>query len=374
MAAEDASDDADATGAPDTARNHGTQERTGWRQGSGIRGIGIGIKKPEIPRGWWKWVTLLLLVAQNSATSIVTGISRTPVAGGGPLYTSSVAVLLAEFMKLPICLAIIAFDTGGMGNMARSVWQEVFVNWRDTLSMAVPALCYSLQNLLFFVALSHMSAPAYQLWSQTKTLCTALFFVTYLKGKLRWNQWVSLALLSAGVGWVQGGDAASASASLLGIGAVLASSLLSGFANVYLEKRIKRQDTTIWVRNVQLGLFGIPQSASLLLADRARISSLGLFAGFGPLVWGVVALKAAGGLLVAAVVKYADNILKTFATALAIMLTCVFTPASITPRFVQGVTVVLLSLPLYNDRIVDKIIGFFGNDDKTIEGSKAAGM
>ena len=48
---------------------------------------------------------------------------------------------------------------------------------------------------------------------------------------------------------------------MLGIGAVLASSILSGFANVYLEKRIKRQDTTIWVRNVQLGLFGIPWSS-----------------------------------------------------------------------------------------------------------------
>merc|ERR1712106_1057575 len=127
----------------------------------------------------------------------------------------------------------------------------------------------------------------------------------------------------------------------------LASSVLSGFANVYLEKRIKRQDTTIWVRNVQLGLFGIPQCASLLLADRARISSLGLFAGFGAQVWGVVALKA-------------------LAPALAIMLTCVFTPASITPRFVQGVAVVLLSLPLYNDRIVDKLVGFFRP-----EGSKA---
>ena len=81
----------------------------------------------------------------------------------------------------------------------------------------------------------------------------------------------------------------------------------------------------------------------------------------------MVALKALGGLLVAAVVKYADNILKTFATALAIMLTCVFTPSSVTPRFVQGVAVVLMSLPLYNDRIVDKIVGFFRP-----EGSKAA--
>lgn len=332
-----------------------------------LRGIGKGIKKPLVPPATWKWITLALLVVQNSATSIVTGASRVPRAGGGPLYTSSVAVLLAEIMKLPICLTIIAWDTGGMRAMARTVWQEVFVNWRDTLSMAVPALCYSLQNLLFFVALSHMTAPAYQLWSQTKTLCTALFFVTYLKGKLRWNQWLSLALLSAGVGWVQGGDSASATANLLGIGAVLASSILSGFANVYLEKRIKRQDTTIWVRNVQLGLFGIPQSASLLVPDWGRVSSLGLLAGFGPQVWGVVALKALGGLLVAAVVKYADNILKTFATALAIMLTCVFTPEKITLRFIQGVAVVVLSLPLYNDRIVTSVLDFFRP-----AGSKAA--
>ena len=86
---------------------------------------------------------------------------------------------------------------------------------------------------------------------------------------------------------------------------MLLSSLLSGFANVYLEKRVKRTSVSIWMRNVQLGLFGIPQSASLLLAPatKAAVASHGLFVGFDPLVWSVVALKAIGGLLVAAVVK-----------------------------------------------------------------------
>ena len=98
---------------------------------------------------------------------------------------------------------------------------------------------------------------------------------------------------------------AAASAQLLGVAAVLLSSLLSGFANVYLEKRVKRTTVSIWMRNVQLGLFGIPQSASLLLAPatKAAVASHGLFVGFDPLVWSVVALKAIGGLLVAAVVK-----------------------------------------------------------------------
>ena len=104
-----------------------------------------------------------------------------------------------------------------------------------------------------------------------------------------------------------------------------------------------------------------------MLPDLGRVSSLGFFVGFGPQVWGVVALKALGGLLVAAVVKYADNILKTFATALAIMLTCVYTPEKITPRFVQGVGVVLLSLPLYNDRVVTRALDLFRP-----AGSKAA--
>ena len=105
---------------------------------------------------------------------------------------------------------------------------------------------------------------------------------------------------------------------------------------------------------MQLGLFGIPQSASLLLAPatRAVLAQHGLLVGFDAQVWGVVTLKALGGLLVAAVVKYADNIMKTFATAIAILITCLVSPAGITPRFLQGMALVIASLPLYNERLV----------------------
>ena len=78
----------------------------------------------------------------------------------------------------------------------------------------------------------------------------------------------------------------------------------------------------------------------------------GVFHGFTPLVWGVVASTAGGGLLVAAVVKHADNILKTFATATAIVFTCVFTSVITrtlpSARFLQGMTLVLCSLLTYN--------------------------
>ena len=84
-----------------------------------------------------------------------------------------------------------------------------------------------------------------------QTLFTALFFVTYLGRVLKRQQWLALVLLSAGVGLVQYQEAmagvASAAAAgasgavgmsavTVGVLAVLASSLLSGFANVYFEK------------------------------------------------------------------------------------------------------------------------------------------
>ena len=141
---------------------------------------------------------------------------------------------------------------------------------------------------------------------------------------------------------------------------------------------------TLIIRYIRYTLL-VPQAAALMLADRALIHSQGPLVGFTPLVWMVVLLKAFGGLLVAAVVKcaaprrhfppssancwsrptlppartlhstrpslasgtpciaprsagdplptvtchaycrYADNVLKTYATAIAIVLTCIIT-------------------------------------------------
>jgi len=114
----------------------------------------------------------------------------------------------------------------------------------------------------------------------------------------------------------------------------------------------QKTEVTIWVRNVQLGLFSLPQAASLVAADSAIIAQHGALVGFTPLAWSVVVLKALGGLLVAAVVKYADNVLKTYATAIAIVLTCILTCVNTrvmpTAVFVQGMAMVIASIFLYN--------------------------
>ena len=75
---------------------------------------------------------------------------------------------------------------------------------------------------------------------------------------------------------------------------------------------------------MQLSLLSLPFGLfTCFTNDWNAIQDHGLFFGFDWFVWYVVLLQAGGGLIVAMVVKYADNILKGFATSLAIVIACV---------------------------------------------------
>merc|ERR1712060_926632 len=141
---------------------------------------------------------------------------------------------------------------------------------------------------------------------------------------------------------------------VVGLAAVLAACVTSGLAGVYLEKILKQTDASIWIRNIQLAMFGA--SCGLLGAlyqDGAAISEHGFMQGYTFLVWGVILLQAVGGLVVAAVMKYADNILKCFGNALSIVLSCIlsavflqeFTPDGL---FVLGTLLVLVATTMYS--------------------------
>lgn len=61
----------------------------------------------------------------------------------------------------------------------------------------------------------------------------------------------------------------------------------------------------------------------LQIQDSAKVMERGLLVGFDLVVWGMILLSSLGGLTVAVVMKYADNILKAFATSIAIVVACV---------------------------------------------------
>uniref|UniRef100_A0A8C5ISE4 Solute carrier family 35 member A2 n=1 Tax=Junco hyemalis TaxID=40217 RepID=A0A8C5ISE4_JUNHY len=184
----------------------------------------------------------------------------------------------------------------------------------DTLRLAVPSLIYTLQNNLQYVAISNLPAATFQVTLSQQSLSPGSYAV--------------------------------------GLAAVAASCLSSGFAGVYFERLLKRSGGSIWLRNVQLGAVGTAVGlGAMLAAEGPAVAALGFFYGYNGAVWAVVVNQAAGGLLVAVVVRYADNILKGFATALSILAS---TAASahlfgFRPRapFLAGTAMVLAAVVLY---------------------------
>ena len=96
---------------------------------------------------------LWLIVFQNSSLILVTSYSRTLV----PAYLPSVAVFLSELMKLAAVISLLAYETpGGASEAIRQCVSLVRDTPHETAQFAVPALCYTLQNNLWYHALSNL--------------------------------------------------------------------------------------------------------------------------------------------------------------------------------------------------------------------------
>ena len=224
--------------------------------------------------------------------------------------------------------------------------------------MTVPSLIYVLQNNLLYVSAANLDAATYQVTYQLKILTTAIFAVIMLRKRLFSTQWGSLFILVCGVALVQlsqGGETRVISVEqnrVLGFSAALGACFLSGFAGIFFEKMLKTSDLSVWMRNIQLSLLSLPLSLiTSYISDSYNISEKGFFFGYDLFVIFLVVLQATGGLIVAVVVKYADNILKGFATSLAIVLSCIVSiylfSFQLTIQFSLGTIFVIISVFLY---------------------------
>jgi UDP-galactose transporter len=231
----------------------------------------------------------------------------------------------------------------------------------ESWKLAIPAVLYTIQNTLQYIAVSNLDAATFQVTYQLKILTTAIFSVLMLGKSLSPRKWISLLLLIVGVSIIQLpqqeaapeaaeskplGSIVARSASNQGINvdhaaqkphmdrrvgllAVLVACVLSGLAGVTFEYVLKNsttaKNTSLWVRNCQLSFWSLFPSLFLgvIWKEGADISKTGFFAGYNGVVWLAIVFQAAGGIIVALVINYADNIAKNFATSVSIVLSCV---------------------------------------------------
>ncbi|GAB1599196.1 UDP-galactose translocator-like isoform X1 [Argonauta hians] len=308
-----------------------------------------------------KYFSLISLTLQNALLALVMRYVRTRT---GDLFMSTTAVIMSEFMKFVTCLIVILIQEGSISNWLRHLKENIIKQPIDCMKVSIPSLVYTLQNNLLYVAVSNLDAATYQVTYQLKILTTAMFSVFMLNKRLSRMQWISLVILFMGISFVQLQPASSSASNadtkqrpIIGLLAVIISCIMSGFAGVYFEKILKGTKPNLWLRNVQLGFLGtIIGIITMEIKDGFQVKEKGFFFGYDWVVWLVICLQSFGGLLVAVVVKYADNILKGFATSAAIIISCIvsmyFFDFQLSIQFVTGASLVICSVYMYSKYVI----------------------
>jgi len=292
--------------------------------------------------------------------------SRTAVGPEHIPYIPSVVVVSAEVLKFMLNGSLeITFNPDVRSDksvMLKSMLANMIT--LECLKLFVPALLYLIQNNLLFVALKNLSVPVYQVLNQGKLFTTAFFSRLLLNKQISYCQYFSLLMLAAGVVIVQQSTNKDQSSSMnegnpwIGFLAVLVSCVTSGFSAVYFEKVLKQKSDTkeqlsVYIRNMQLAFWSIGLGAFpiFMTEDRNLVQQNGLFQGYTWIVMTIIIFQAITGLLVGFVMKYADSVLKGFATSVAVVLatilSIVFFNDRVNELFLVGATLVILAVRTY---------------------------
>lgn len=260
-------------------------------------------------------------------------------------------------MKFFLCMGVVSYQTGAL---TTELYNHIWASPYEMLKLCVPSFLYTVQNNLLYLALTNLDAATYQILYQLKILTTAIFSATMLGRRFSKTKWASLVVLTCGVALVQLSGSGDHDADededrnrIVGLVAVLCAACTSGFSGVYFEKILKGSDTSLWIRNIQMGLPSIMIAlVTVFVEDAHEVSQKGFFVGYSPLVIAVITVQAVGGLVVAVVVKYADNVLKVFASSFSILLSCIISAFAFDFRpnmlFLVGACMVVLSSAMYS--------------------------
>ena len=80
----------------------------------------------------------------------------------GKMYITTTAVVFSEFTKMVVCLLIILYNEKSFQKWINHLFENIVVNWKDTLKMSVPAIVYMIQNNLQYVAVSNLEPAVFQ--------------------------------------------------------------------------------------------------------------------------------------------------------------------------------------------------------------------
>ena len=274
-------------------------------------------------------------------------------------YIPSVLVLVTEIIKaIVIALAAKISTKEKLGHEVRT-----FITSPKAAAFAIPAVCYTIHNNLWYVAITELDPVTVAVAMQSKIGFAAFFATMLIDRRLGSLRWLSLGVLICGLilNQVESVSLNNSHPNALqrnfrrGALAMFSLCALSGFAGTMTEILLKDDEfsSSFWVRNIQMSIFSVPLAfAAVVISDGATISVEGPWVGFNWIVCCIILLGSIGGLLTAVALRVADNLLKSVAVALSIALSTILSALTlgtrITPTMCLGILLVVSASLVYS--------------------------
>jgi hypothetical protein len=292
-----------------------------------------------------KWVFFGLLILLQTLVGVLYKISQKD---GQYRYSTFSAMTLAELGKLGISVTLLSIDDHFNLSALQSKCSR-----KNVLSLSLLAGLYFLNNQLAFHLFLLADPASVNLIKAGSSLITAGMWCLLMGQTITQNQWSLIACQVCGLIVVQidgcrGVPILPTSAYVaLGI-----STVLTALSSVWNEYQLKSIAMSLHEQNCILYCFGVGFNAFGHMYKTMHDPEYPSFLeGFTPVIMLIVAVNACFGVVVTALYKYADAVLKTLASActtvLLLILSFCFFNLEISLVRICGCIVVVLSVAQY---------------------------
>jgi len=311
---------------------------------------------------------LVLLTMLNTGSTLLLRYSRGILKES---YSAAVGVLGVEILKFTASAIMVARQR----NPGTSLMQTYIDTMRTSLPSAVPAVLYSVQNGLAYIALQLLEAGVFSVLQQVRLLTTGVFSVIFLKRKLTTQHWRALVVLIVSVILVENEcdgesecDCKVGSEVLLnvqeaakeqrntntGVLIVLFMATLSSFTGVYWEKVLKGSQGSPWERNFQLAFYSIIVAiVTIFFKKPSDLLPQNLLSGVSIVSIILFTIQASQGIVTAFVTKITSTIIRYYSMTASLCITSILSiflfDAKLALFFWLGLILVLISMNLYGE-------------------------
>jgi len=237
-------------------------------------------------------------------------------------------------------------------------WKQEFLTilsqYQIGVYYAVPAIIYSLYNVLMYLNLSLFSPTNYRVLINIRVLWSGLLFQIIFKTRLGSSKWAGLIVLMLGCAVNQISWDFQLDSSLLALASISFQAFLSSSGGVYSELILKQNtEISLVVKNIYLYFWATICNLIYIISFQPNLLiSENFFQGWSWTVVGLVFVGSLCGFSTSIFLRYLNVLLKEFAHSaemlLTAFLTALFFDTPLTINVLVSIVLVAVAIYLYN--------------------------